>query len=300
MSEDSSTVGIIVPCHNQGRFAEECIASLRIQTYQHWRAVVVDDGSTDGSGAVLDRLAGGVVEVVHLRKNVGLPAARNAALRKLRDVEFILPVDCDDYLNADYLERLVPTIQENAEIGLVHGTLVTFGEPHPHGFDRWPPADFVDDRRYFENQVPGPGSLLRAVIVRQLGGWNESFHPSGAADWDLWLRVVESGWRLAWVREAVYHYRQHPESMTSKTDARRRVWHHRNILRFHARQIESSVGVRAFLDQRLLPAFYDDIHGRHWRDAAVTLASLVRHAPMVAFRSIRAHYANRLVSREGQ
>jgi glycosyltransferase involved in cell wall biosynthesis len=216
MSSSEPLAGIIVPCFNQGHFAAQCIESIRAQTCRNWRVVIVDDASTDGSAAHLAALAGNGVEIVTLTENVGLPAARNVALKRLDDVDYVLTIDCDDWVSPDYLERLVAAIHSDPRVGLAHPTLKLFGVPHPLGIETWPASELVYEERYVENRVPGC-SIMRASILRRLGGWNDAFRHSGAADWDLWLRIVESGWRLVWVRDAIYHYRQHAESMVATT-----------------------------------------------------------------------------------
>src|SRR5690349_11529614 len=131
MSSDAPIAGIIVPCFNQGRFAAQCIESIRAQSYRNWRVIIVDDASTDDSAAHLAGLAGDRVEIVTLTENVGLPGARNVALQRLDDAEYVLTIDCDDWVSPDYLERLVGAIHSDSRIGLAHPTLKLFGVPHP-------------------------------------------------------------------------------------------------------------------------------------------------------------------------
>ena len=73
--ESSPRISVIVPVYNQAQFLRETIASVEGQTWPAVETIWVDDGSTDGSGAMLDEMVGGHDKVIH-RVNGGLPAAR--------------------------------------------------------------------------------------------------------------------------------------------------------------------------------------------------------------------------------
>ena len=121
MSDKQPLVGIIVPCFNQGEFASECLASIRAQDYSNWRAVAVNDGSTDSTRQLLDQVSDDRIRVVHLETNQGLSKARSVALQCLPDAKFILSVDCDDALDPDYVRKLVAPWQTAAALCAHYG-----------------------------------------------------------------------------------------------------------------------------------------------------------------------------------
>lgn len=87
---------IIIPVYNAARYLRECLDSVLAQTFTDWEAICVDDGSIDGSGAILDDYADSDkrFRVFH-QKNVGASAARNKALDEVRG-EYVLIIDADD------------------------------------------------------------------------------------------------------------------------------------------------------------------------------------------------------------
>ena len=99
-------VSIIVPVYNVGECLEKCLKSIAGQTYAEWEALLVDDGSTDGSGEVCDEYAkrDRRFKVIH-KANGGVSSARNAGLRSARG-ESICFVDADDYVHPQYMELL--------------------------------------------------------------------------------------------------------------------------------------------------------------------------------------------------
>ena len=108
-----SVVSIIVPVYNCSGFLPRCVASLRNQTYSSLEIILVDDGSTDGSAAVCDRLAASDsrIEVVH-KANGGVSSARNAGIEAAKG-DYITFTDADDYVNPDHIQHLMDLMQRN-------------------------------------------------------------------------------------------------------------------------------------------------------------------------------------------
>ena len=89
---------IIVPVYNVEKYLAECVDSITKQTYQNLEVILVDDGSTDGSGAICDQFAqmDNRIIVIH-QKNQGVSASRNAALQ-IATGDYIGFVDSDDVI----------------------------------------------------------------------------------------------------------------------------------------------------------------------------------------------------------
>ena len=89
---------IIIPVYNVAPYLRECLDSVIAQTFTDWEAICVDDGSTDGSGAILDEYAAKDkrFRVIH-QKNAGVSVARNAAI-ELMHGDWFLFVDADDVI----------------------------------------------------------------------------------------------------------------------------------------------------------------------------------------------------------
>lgn len=99
-------ISIIIPVYNGEKYLQRCLDSIQHQTYTDFEVIVVDDGSTDGSGEISDNMAktDSRFHVIH-QKNAGVSEARNAGLLQAKgDVTFI---DADDYVGSDYLEKLI-------------------------------------------------------------------------------------------------------------------------------------------------------------------------------------------------
>ena len=107
------TVDIIIPVYNVEPYLRRCLDSVRKQTYKHWRAICVDDGSTDGCPAILDEYAARDPRfvVVH-QANGGLSHARNEGMA-IADAEYVMFVDSDDFIHPQTLELSVKLIERD-------------------------------------------------------------------------------------------------------------------------------------------------------------------------------------------
>lgn len=107
----SDLVSIIVPVYNTGEYLIPCLQSLCDQTYKNLEIILVDDGSTDGSGGICDEFArrDSRIRVIH-QKNGGVSRARNHGL-DMAAGEWILFVDSDDTIAKDYCAELVEAVQ---------------------------------------------------------------------------------------------------------------------------------------------------------------------------------------------
>jgi glycosyltransferase involved in cell wall biosynthesis len=285
-------VGVIIPCFNQGRYAAECVASLRAQTWRNWRAVLVNDASTDNSAALLDALAGDRVEVVHLSRNLGRALVRNEAVRRLGTVDYVLNVDCDDRLTPPYIAQLLAALDANPRAGLAYGTLHYFGAPHHN--TTWPTEPFDFALRYMENRIPGPGVLFRAEALAQTEGWRREFTNSSGEDWDIWLQVIDRGWQPLWVREAAYDYRQHEQSFLARSSEEMHATQDLMLLRLHARGIRKTCGLDAYLTPRVIPQLAAALRRGRGKRLAHMAVPLFRHVPLTALKLLSRHYLRRL------
>ena len=102
-------VSVIIPVYNSEKYLRQCLDSVLAQTCCDWEAILVDDGSTDSSGAICDEYAAADSRFrVRHGRNVGVSAARNTALDIARG-EWLTVIDADDMLAPDALEQWLQT-----------------------------------------------------------------------------------------------------------------------------------------------------------------------------------------------
>lgn len=100
-------ISVIVPVYNTEKYLDQCIQSVLAQTYTNWELLLIDDGSTDSSGAICDKYAAqdSRIRVFH-KENGGVSSARNLGLDNAKG-EWITFVDSDDWVNANLYTRLL-------------------------------------------------------------------------------------------------------------------------------------------------------------------------------------------------
>lgn len=103
---ESSLISVIVPVYNVQQYLSQCVESILAQTYQRLEIILVDDGSTDGSGRLCDDFAqkDGRIKVLHVT-NGGPAKARNIGI-DCATGEYIVFVDSDDYVSENWLDVL--------------------------------------------------------------------------------------------------------------------------------------------------------------------------------------------------
>ena len=117
---ETELISVIVPVYNVKPYLRRCVDSVLHQTYRNLEILLVDDGSTDASGAICDEYAAqeGRVTAVH-QKNGGLSAARNTGLERAKGT-YLCFVDSDDFLDSRMLETLCRDLQEqDADVAVV-------------------------------------------------------------------------------------------------------------------------------------------------------------------------------------
>jgi glycosyltransferase involved in cell wall biosynthesis len=213
-------VNIIVPLYNQEQYIVECLRSVIVQSFRNFTVTVVNDGSTDNSASIVADFmsAHDPLHKIQLvtQSNQGLSAARNAGIL-LSAGEFILPLDSDDYIDSDYLERTVPRMDDR-NVGIVATDMSYFGIRH----ETVPPSGITLEREMVGNGLP-VCSLIRRTAFEETGGYEpltifaegKTFAP-GYEDWSLWLSILKNGWTVSIVNEPLFHYRTKPVSMVTK------------------------------------------------------------------------------------
>jgi glycosyltransferase involved in cell wall biosynthesis len=211
-------VSVVIPAYNAESFLPETLDSIAAQTYDDWEVVVADDASTDRTTEVVESL-GARFGLVRSVLNEGPAGARNRALRQATG-ELVAFLDADDLFLPAYLERTVRMYDESSsrggKVGIVSSDARLLGPSGTlertymelNGF----PEDVTIAEMLVSNAVP-PGALTHRGLVDEVGGFcSELF---GTEDYDLWLRILETGHRLVSTREPLVVYRLRPGSVSS-------------------------------------------------------------------------------------
>jgi glycosyltransferase involved in cell wall biosynthesis len=203
-------IAIIVPAYNVAPYMRDVLASVIGQTYPHWSAVVVDDGSSDGTAEIAAAFTG--VRIKLLRQgNAGVSAARNRGIAA-SDSDACLFLDADDWLAPDALMRLAEALRDSAAVVAAAGS---FARVAPSGSTRVsprPPGGDLLECLLVRNLFANGGHLLvRRTAVEAAGGFSTGL--SYGEDWEYWTRLALRGaFASVASRDPVLFVRERPGS----------------------------------------------------------------------------------------
>jgi glycosyltransferase involved in cell wall biosynthesis len=213
------SVTVVVPCYNYGRFLPFAISSVLSQADVDVEAIVIDDASTDGSQAVVTRLAESderVRAILHDR-NRGHIATYNEGLAQARG-DYVVLLSADDALTPGALQRATALLDANPKVGLAYGFPVVFEQqPTParqqvRSWTVWSGPEWIARCcRSGCNFINNPEVVLRTSVQRAIGGYDPALPHSG--DLEMWLRAasVSDIGRVNGVDQA--YYRIHEASL---------------------------------------------------------------------------------------
>ena len=216
MEKRNPLVSVIVPVYNVYPYLRDCVQSVQAQSYQNWELLLVDDGSTDGSGELCDELAAedGRIRVFH-KPNGGQSDARNVGLKQTQGKYFYL-LDSDDLIRSTAFDQFVERCEaDGADAALT--PLEMFSTEHPEGRTENP------------HQIPellNREETMRRMLLHQgighgAGGvffrrevWGDLQFPVGILyeDYAVMYRAIARCAKVEVFPEPMYDYRIHTGS----------------------------------------------------------------------------------------
>lgn len=263
-------VSVIVPAYEAATTIEDALESALAQSLSDLECIVVDDGSSDATSAVVRSVAGRDPRVRFFRQaNGGPAAARNLALRHAQGA-WVAFLDADDYWLPGKLE---------CQLAAAAGADVVYSDAYLAVNDvrvgtyssRWPPARQGEAMFEYLLTHPNPVALLTVLVRRQalidVGGFSIEWRC--AEDLDLWLRLAQTGRRFQYVDVPTCEYRLRPRSLSAN----------------RPRHLSE--------EWRLFSHWADRLHGSSLQEAGRARANSVGLAALRARRSVDAPWHNR-------
>lgn len=209
-------VSVVMGVYNSARFLEKAVQSVLAQTFTDFEFVIIDDGSTDASPAILKKLAeqDRRIRLIH-QANAGVSKVGNRGIAESR-APLIARMDADDVCLPDRLEKQVAFMRAHPDVVLLGGAFQMIDQHDHKLITITPPLDDAElQRQCLVGTTPicHPLCMFRRDVALKVGGYDETF--PCALDIDLYLRLGEHG-QMACLPDLLLQYRQHDGSISEK------------------------------------------------------------------------------------
>jgi alpha-1,3-rhamnosyltransferase len=223
--QNGPLVSVIIPAYNHEMYIEEALQSVINQTYKNIQLIVINDGSTDGTGAVIVNFIkkNDKFNIEYFSKpNEGICRTFNKGL-ELAKGKYIALLASDDMYASDKTEKQLRLMEENANIGLVFSDhyFVRFNQVTQIKATDYKPSTkrcFVNniqnvnmyEKLLTENIIPALTVLIRKECFDKVGGFDNDLQRE---DYDMWLRISKE-FPIAFIDEPLAYYRIHDSNLS--------------------------------------------------------------------------------------
>lgn len=211
-------VTVVIPAYNMAELLPSAVESVKSQSDQSWELVIVDDASTDGTGAIADALAAEYntpgqwgIRVIHNETNQYLAEALNVGISAAGG-RYILPLDADNLLAPGALGLLRTALDADRDIDIAYGAMSVIESDGREWTSTWPTEFEYRRQMKHQNQIPST-SMYRRSTWERVGGYRRRCRT--AEDADFWCRATSYGANARKVTDAVVlRYRNRSDSMS--------------------------------------------------------------------------------------
>jgi glycosyltransferase involved in cell wall biosynthesis len=271
-------VTVVIPAYNAKRTIGRALASVWKQNYLDMEVIVVDDGSSDGTGAEIHEMRSGNLQLIRLKENRGECGAMNVGIQQAR-TDYIAFLDADDEWLDNKLLTQIPILESHPEMSFIacggesvntEGRVFqTFGleaPPYsPHEFWR---------ALLIKSYIAKPTVVARRAKLLEVGGFDETLKISG--DQDMWIRLALAG-EVGFVPRVLVRIHDTPDSLTKRHGAREDEVL-LPMIREHLSRLTSRLSrreIRQILGQRYAATGRNLYRGRPSRGAALIFQGML-------------------------
>lgn len=224
-------VTVYVTNFNYGRYLRTALESVYQQSFKDFELIIIDDGSTDDSRAIIAEYAGRPQTRIILQDNKGLNATNNIAVKAARG-KYIMRLDADDFLNENALLVMATMLENDPELALVfpdyfyidESGAVT-GQERRHNFQR--------DVTLLDQPAHGACTMIRRDCLIEVNAYSGGFRAQDG--YDLWLKIIDR-YKVGNIDLPLFHYRRHGDNLTNNQEFILRT--RSEILKAHARRAD--------------------------------------------------------------
>lgn len=274
-------VSIVIPTYNHEAFLGAALSSVVSQTYTNWEAIVVNNFSTDGTEALVYSFNDPRIKLVNFHNNGIIGAARNQGIN-LAIYPFVAFLDSDDTWLPTKLEKCVAALTNGADL-VCHGENWIDETSHSRAVFYGPTARATYLRLLFKgNRLSTSATVVRANILKTVGGFSENPDFVTAEDYEMWLKISQITNNLVFIDEILGNFTRHGASASSSVV--RHLHAEISVVHHHAEQLPNSFATNLRLRHREAKAYYSagrsSARSEQSRSALKYFATAIKISPL--------------------
>lgn len=206
-AKEKFLVSVILPCYNQAAYLAEALDSVLQQSYKNWEAIVVNDGSSDNTEEIALEYVERDKRIKYINKeNGGLSSARNRGIESAYG-EFILPLDSDDIIKPEYMEKAMEAFDSDSRLKLVYCQGFFFGNKK----GLWD-LNYKGYKSLLLGNAIFCSAFFRKSDWEKIGGYDEDMR-KGHEDWEFFIRLLKGEGLVFQIPLPLFYYRIKETSM---------------------------------------------------------------------------------------
>lgn len=209
-------ISVLMGIYNCAETLEQAVVSIQNQTYQNWELILCDDGSTDNTYAVAERIAGNDPRIILVKNdcNYGLNVTLNRCL-SLATGEYIARMDGDDDCVPERFEKQLHFLKSHPEFDIVSSPMILFDETGEWG------RTTAKEYPQLEDVVTGSPICHAPVMMRKASldavhGYTEDVRMLRVEDVNLWIKLYAAGFRCYNLQEPLYRMRNDQNALNRR------------------------------------------------------------------------------------
>ena len=208
--KEAPHITVLMPAYNAAEFLREAIDSVLAQTLREFEFLIIDDGSTDHTAAIIGSYTDPRIRLIQQERNKGLVNTLNAGIREARGL-YIARMDADDIMHPDRLLEQYNYLEEHTEIAVV-GSYVEFINVESAVTGSWGTDRSATTEAEIRDMMPRTNCLAHPSVMMRTGIAQELGYSGKHEDWSLWLRMLSRGHRITKLPKPLLEYRVHSSS----------------------------------------------------------------------------------------
>ncbi len=214
--KDTPQICVVLPVFNAGRYLRETLDSILQQSFSNFELLIINDGSSDNSVEIIKSYTDTRIRLISNDQNIGLTASLNKAIQ-LCQCPWVARMDADDVMHPDRLMKQFNRMQQDPGLDVL-ATRVRFINEAGEETTDWNTDRMAISEMDIRNLMPRTNCIAHpSVIIKRevLLKYGYRDVQKNTEDWDLWLRILSDGGRIAKLDEELLYYRIHTTSVTA-------------------------------------------------------------------------------------